>query len=92
MEIGRIEAGKSPYGVHDLSGNVAEWVADWAATDYETENPRNNPKGPSKGFAKIIRGGSRPLMTGIPQLNERFLCPPNTTFKTVGFRCAQDIR
>jgi formylglycine-generating enzyme required for sulfatase activity len=96
MEIGRIEAGKSPYGVHDLSGNVAEWVADWAVDssiiDRDQESPRDNPKGPSKGFAKMIRGGSRPLMVGIPQLNERFMCPPNTTFKTVGFRCAQDVR
>lgn len=96
MEIGRIEAGKSPYGVHDLSGNVAEWVADWAVDsstiDRDQESARDNPKGPSKGFAKMIRGGSRPLEVGIPRLNERFMCPPASNFTTVGFRCVQDVR
>jgi len=95
-EIGRFEAGKSPYGVFDLAGNVAEWVADWAidwrGKEYEQEISRDNPKGPFEGNLKMIRGGSSPQEVGIPQLNERFTCPPSTTFKTVGFRCAQDIR
>ncbi|HBP89294.1 MAG TPA: formylglycine-generating enzyme family protein [Nitrospirales bacterium] len=92
MEIGRNEGGKSPYNVHDLSGNVAEWVADWAAIDHDQESPRDNPKGPSKGDFKMIRGGSHPLEVGILRLNERFMCPPATRFTTVGFRCAQEAR
>jgi len=89
MEIGSFEAGKSPYGIYDLAGNVAEWVADWA---YDQDSPRNNPKGPSKGFAKRIRGGSSPGEAGISRLLEGYSCPPDTNFKTVGFRCAQDTR
>jgi formylglycine-generating enzyme required for sulfatase activity len=96
MEIGKFEAGKSPYGVYDLSGNVAEWVGDWAvdwsAIDHDQESRRDNPKGPLKGRSKMIRGGSSPLGLGIPRLDAQFSCPPDTNFKTVGFRCAQDVR
>lgn len=78
MEIGRIEAGKSPYGVHDLTWNVDEWVADWAVD--------------SPWPAKVIRGGTNPKGLRVPQLDERYSCPPASNFTTVGFRCAQDAR
>src|SRR5207245_1442972 len=50
--VGSLEAGRSPYAIYDLAGNVSEWVADWYnSTSYKYELDRN-PKGPTDGEEK----------------------------------------
>lgn len=44
-------------GLHDMSGNVAEWCNDWS--DSYNNGPISNPQGPSTGIHRVIRGGSR---------------------------------
>jgi len=70
--VGRHEAGKSPYGINDLAGNVSEWVADWYVEDLPTEVAWN-PTGPASGKGQVIRGGgcTIPKSTAI---SETVLC------------------
>ena len=84
-------AGLSAYGVHDLGGNVWEWVADWYdARAYVARDNVANPTGPESGETRVLRGGS--WATKPPYLRTagrlKYLPPPTFQDVGVGFRCA----
>jgi len=59
--VGTYAAGISPYGVYDMSGNVAEWVQDFFDPEYYSKGASVNPTGPisrSEIFKYVIRGGN----------------------------------
>lgn len=93
-EIGARDKGRSPYGAHDLAGNLYEWVMDWYAEDYYTNfaaNPAVNPRGPTEGTVKVQRGGS--YINSPYRLRSSFRTKgePAEQDPNVGFRCAQDV-
>lgn len=44
-------------GIHDMTGNIAEWCSDWYA-DLKSVKFIKNPKGPKTGDEKVLKGGS----------------------------------
>ncbi|MEC4890982.1 MAG: formylglycine-generating enzyme family protein [Nitrospira sp.] len=92
--VGNRDKGKSPYAVHDLAGNLYEWVMDWYDEEFYSnfaKNPAINPRGPSEGTAKAQRGGS--YINNPYRLRSSFRTKGNPTEQdpNVGFRCAQDV-
>ena len=53
--VGSKPDGVSPYGAHDMAGNVCEWVSDWYG---EAQTATRNPTGPRSGSYHVSRGGS----------------------------------
>ena len=89
--VGSFEAGISPYGVYDMSGNVWEWTASWYM-----QYPGNTRKTENYGKKyRTLKGGSwwdcSFYQCGIsaPVYNRSFFSPKvkNSSF---GFRCAKD--
>jgi len=89
--IGNRDKGKSPYGVHDMAGNLYEWTIDWYDEQFYSRNPAINPRGPVEGTAKVQRGGS--YTNGPYRLRATFRTKgdPTEHDPNVGFRCAQDF-
>ncbi len=90
MPVGSYEAGKSPYGVYDMAGNVWEWVNDWYSARYYENSPAHNPKGPERGTKKVLRGAGWQSETPTVRIFTRVESDPTNRNESTGFRCAAD--
>ncbi len=85
------DEGKSPYGIHHLAGNVAEWVQDWFGFDYYAYMPEKNPPGPTSGRYRGVRGGSWKSKIIMLRTATRSGSSPDQRSATIGFRCAKSL-
>ena len=86
--VGSFEAGKSPYGIYDMAGNVWEWVSDLYDYNYYKISPSKNPTGPSTGGTRTIRGGAwKSNPRALRSANRSLISPTDQGLN--GFRCAK---
>lgn len=83
------EEGRSPFGLHHMAGNVAEWAQDWFGIDYYVVMPERNPPGPATGRYKSVRGGSWRSNPDMLRTATRGGAVPDQRAATIGFRCAR---
>jgi formylglycine-generating enzyme required for sulfatase activity len=78
------------WGVHDMHGNVFEWVADWYGT--YSSVAQTDPSGPATGKARVMRGGD--YMSVPIDMRSAFRVDDAPSYRTwyVGFRCALGLR
>jgi formylglycine-generating enzyme required for sulfatase activity len=86
--VGAIQDGASPFEVHDMAGNAAEWVADWFDKDYYQTSPGSAPVGPASGHYRVVRGGSWNHSRFHLRTTYRGREAPDSRDNRVGFRCA----
>jgi formylglycine-generating enzyme required for sulfatase activity len=76
MPVGSYPGGVSPYGVHDMAGNVYEWCSDWYDAGYYVVSQKDNPTGPPTGEKHVIRGG------GYLSYADKLRCSHRTFYPT----------
>lgn len=90
VPVGSFAGGVSPYGVHDMAGNVSEWVQDWYQP-YPGADFKSQWYGETH---KVVRGGGWGGIGhyAVPYFYRtafRDYEQPGRAFNDIGFRCAK---
>ncbi|MBI4704578.1 MAG: formylglycine-generating enzyme family protein [Deltaproteobacteria bacterium] len=78
--VGRYAAGRSPFGLFDMAGNVWEWTASWYSEDYGKSGVTAN---------RVSRGGGRGQLASDVRAAIRWGHEPTYRSHALGFRCAR---
>lgn len=82
--VGTHPLGASPFGVHDLTGNVEEWTSDWYVESLA------EGAAPRAGASHVLRGGSWLAPPSMGRVTARSWGSAVEAGPNVGFRCARD--
>jgi formylglycine-generating enzyme required for sulfatase activity len=75
------------FGLHDMLGNVWEWVNDWY--DAYPSSAQTNPTGPVSASDRVLRGGGWNNDADVVRSSARNGVTPGNTYGNVGFRVAR---
>ncbi len=90
MAVGSKPAGDSPYGVHDMAGNVAEWTRDWHDL-YPTTDQTDPFVSSDPNDTRAVRGGSILDSAEYVRAGARNVLAPDSTHAYLGMRCVKGL-
>jgi formylglycine-generating enzyme required for sulfatase activity len=82
---------KDAEGIHDLTGNLWEWVWDWYDPDYGLDRVVD-PTGAPDGDRRVVRGGSWLSGPDNARVGNRLSSEPGRHSPLVGFRIVRSLR
>jgi formylglycine-generating enzyme required for sulfatase activity len=78
------------FGIHDMNGNVWEWVQDAFTTPYTSDAVQNNPV-INQGEHRVLRGGSWNGKANYVRCSIRNRTPADRRYFTIGFRIVREL-
>jgi len=78
------------FGLHDMAGNVGEWLNDWYGSSYYSTSPSVDPPGAASGQNRVVRGGLYFTDSRFSRASNRDNYAPNYSGSFIGFRVARN--